>query len=97
MKTKFLPVMKDMEGNWLYFKESDVWRACRIADCDEEMIEECILGMKDEANDCMSCFYILMSELNLLPAYEDEIRRGTNHASKTKAKEIIERVKGGNK
>jgi len=87
MKNKFLPVTTDMAGNWLYFKESDVRKACKMAGCDEELIEECVEEMRDKEVDCTTCFMNLISELDLLPVYEDEKEAKNGYLTKIHKKE----------
>ncbi|MHA1711959.1 MAG: hypothetical protein ACTSUS_07875 [Candidatus Freyarchaeota archaeon] len=59
-----IPVTETMDGKcWIAFREEDIRRACEIAGCEEEMIEECMKNMKNRQGGCLTCYAILMGEL----------------------------------
>jgi len=73
--SKYLPVTKDYANNWMYFKESDIRKACRLDGCDRKEIEDCIANMRRKSMDCVGCFMRLVTDLGLLPIYEEEIEK----------------------
>jgi len=65
-----LPVTKALDGSWMFYEESDIRKACKLAGCDDEDIEECIELMKNFECDCVSCYLELCNSLNVLPEYK---------------------------
>lgn len=71
-----IPVTKTMDGNyWLMFDEADVRRACILANCKQELIEECVDAMRGGDCDCTTCYVGLCNEIKVGPVYKTVARR----------------------
>lgn len=69
MSTK-IPVTKSIDGDYLLmFDEVDIRKACAIAECHREMIDDCVAEMKAGNNDCATCYINLINDVKAWPTY----------------------------